>query len=75
MRVVGSNDWQYVSLILVHLESDGDVLLAITTKKPRAKIPATPSFCFSFICSLETMVMGRQMMNTSVAMLKQMVIQ
>ena len=51
------------------------VLLAMTTKKPRANIAATPIFCLSFICSRETMVMGKQMMITSVMMLKKMVIQ
>lgn len=37
------------------------VLLAMMTKNPRAKIAATPSFCFIFICSFMTMVMGKLM--------------
>jgi hypothetical protein len=38
-----------------------DVLLAMTTKKPRAKMAATPIFCFVFIWSFITMEMGRLM--------------
>lgn len=45
-------------LVVARLE---DALLAMTTKKPRAKIAATPIFCFVFIWSFITMVMGRLM--------------
>jgi len=41
----------------------------MTTKKPKAKIAPTPIFCLSFIWSRDTIVMGRQMMMTSVKML------
>lgn len=47
----------------------GPVLLEMMTKIPSAKMPATPSFCFSFICSLETMVIGSAMMMASEKML------
>jgi hypothetical protein len=46
-----------------------DVLLAMTTKKPREKTPATASLSLSFIWRRETMVMGRQIIITSVKML------
>lgn len=39
------------------------------TKTPRAKIAATPSFCFNFICNLMTMVIGRDIMIASLMML------
>jgi hypothetical protein len=52
-----------------HEERRGDVLLAITTKKPSAKMPATPILSLSFICSREIMTMGRRMMMMSVVML------
>lgn len=45
------------------------VLLAITTKKPSAKMAATPSLSLSFIWSRETIVMGRRIMVMSVKML------
>jgi len=32
-------------------------------------MPATPSFCLSFICSRDIIAIGRQMMMTSVNML------
>ena len=56
-------------------DGKSDVLLAIRTKKPRAKTKATARRCLSAICSFMTMVMGRQMMTTSEKMLKRMVIQ
>lgn len=36
---------------------------------PSAKTAATPSFCFNFICSLMTMVIGSEMMIASEMML------
>jgi hypothetical protein len=55
------------------VDSDGYVLLAITTKNPSAKIAATPSLAFGFNWSRVTMVMGKQMMMTSLQMLTETV--
>lgn len=44
-------------------------LLEMITNTPSAKTAATPSFCFNFICSLMTMVIGSEMMMASEMML------
>ena len=45
------------------------ILLEMTTKIPRANTAATPSFCFSFICNLETIVIGKAIIAQSEKML------
>jgi hypothetical protein len=69
LGVIGSDNWRLALAFVMCRESKRNLLLAITTKKPREKTAATPSFCLSFIWSRETMVMGRQMIITSVKML------
>jgi len=61
--------WITVSFGTIVELGGGYALLAITTKKPRAKMPATPILSLSFIWRRETIVMGKQMMMTSVKML------
>jgi hypothetical protein len=69
LGVVGPNDCLRCQPRLCVWRLRGYSLLAITTKKPRAKTVPTAILSLSFICSRETMVMGRQMMITSVKML------
>jgi hypothetical protein len=47
----------------------GHVLLEITTENPKAKMAPTPILSLSFMWSRETIVMGRQIIITSVKML------
>jgi hypothetical protein len=69
LGVVGPNDCLRCQPRLCVWKLRGYSLLAITTKKPRAKTVPTAILSLSFICSRDTMVMGRQMMITSVKML------
>jgi hypothetical protein len=69
LGVIGSDNWRLMLTFVMCCESRRNILLAITTKKPREKTAATPIFCLSFIWSRETMVMGRQIIITSVKML------
>lgn len=70
MGVVCSNDYPSVSKTESVEELFGDhSLLEMITNTPSAKTAATPSFCFIFICSLMTIVIGSEMMMASDMML------
>jgi hypothetical protein len=67
-RVISSDDCIRLSAWCCRQVRDS-ILLAIITKKPRAKMAPTPILSLSFIWSRETIVIGKQMMIASVKML------